>query len=282
VDKSGENRSGDNLIFLLKGFVFPFWSVKFYREATQKRLAIPIAFLFLFSLIPMVISTIQVWMGMTQAREEVTSFYQGQGFPSITIENGIATADPRTPFIFSDGEILFAIDTTGSIQEIDTAQYAQGVLLTRTEFHVLQTGRGYRRLPLVGLNDAFGDPIQLDEQHVLGYWDTLTLIVVIAAMVGVYLWHAVGRLVELLLLGLVVWGIASLIRKGIGFSPILSTGIFASVPAFYLNFLFEKLKIQFFGMFTLLLLVFWIGFLVLALREEKPKPDISLPIPPTA
>jgi len=83
------------------------------------------------------------------------------------------------------------------------------------------------------------------------------------------LWHSLLRLAYLALLGLLFWGVAALVRSKTGFGPVLVTGLYASVPALYAQFLLRQAHVSFLGLYTLLLVPMWGLALAAALMAPK-------------
>ena len=165
-----QNGSETNLIWLLKGFIFPCWSREYYRKASEKKLIVAVAFLFIFAIAQTSVTAIQVAIAMNDAGYVIKQAYKKGVIPSIVIKDGLANVDGPQPYIFKDKRQFFAVDTTGGIQEINTSEYSEGMLLTSSELHFVNED-DYRVFQLADLNEAFGNPIVLDQAHVLGIWN---------------------------------------------------------------------------------------------------------------
>jgi len=270
-----KNREGfaSRLLFFLKGFVYSCFSGSFYRQAVRKRLLSAVVFFLVFTFLMTVISTAQLAFNLYQAGDEIRAAYARGEIPVIEIRDGVAYVEGDQPFVWASKRRIVAIDTTGTIRRIDTDAYSEGLLLTRTELHALNKD-GYQVIPLRALHESFGNPIILDESHVLQLWQKFLLVVVLVAFIAIGIWNALIRFMYLTLLGLVIWGIVSLKRK-IGFAPILITGLYAVVPVIYLRFVLGLIHIDFPGLYTLLLLVAWGLALWAVLRTlpgEAPEP----------
>ena len=260
VISASNDKQGDlvaELIWLLKGFLYPCWSGSFYRATARRRMILALIFFLLFAFLLTSISTIRIALSMSEFGSEIeTAFEQGK-FPTITIRDGIALADGPQPLVLVDeGRSFFAIDTSGKYQEIDLSRYSEGFLLTRTSLHVLDETE-YRQMPLYELNEVFGNPIILDESQVLQIWDTVSLFINWIVFIGLSLWNSLIRFAHIALTGLVIWGIVSINRSGTSFGPILITGIYANVPAIYGHFFLGKLGFAFLGLYSILLIVIW-------------------------
>jgi len=256
------------LLWLFKGFIFPCFSPAFYEKAAKKRLIIAVVFLFIFAIIQSLISVVSASLSMRVFSEEIKRAYEQGTFPIISIKDGIASVKGIQPYVYSSKRDVIVIDTTGKVQEIDTKTFSRGILLTRTELHFVNED-GYRVVPLNDLHESFGNPIILDKDHVLKLWSTLILVIDLVVLVFGFLWNSVVRLGYIALIGLLVWGVVSLMRKGLGFSPILITGIYANVPALYLSFILKKVGVSFFSLNTILLVIIWAIALISVLMKEN-------------
>lgn len=264
------------LAWFFSGAVLPMGSFAYYRKATQKNVGSAILFFILFTLVISVISTISFGLIMFSATEGIQNAYADGDVPEITITHGVAEVDGSQPFILFNGadangqSILVAADTTGKITEIDTQHFDQGLLLTRTELHVLNRQNGYQALPLSELHTAFQkDPIIINSQTVSQAWGIMSTIIVILAFIFIVLWQTVVRLMIISMIALIIWGIVSLIRPNTGFGPIIITGLYAIVPAMYLSHLFSRSGFGLPGMQTFFLLFFWVTGLVVNLTDTR-------------
>jgi hypothetical protein len=269
--------------WLLSGAVLPLGSFAYYRKAAQKSVGSAILFFVFFTLVISVLSTISFGVAIFSVIRGIQQAYADGEVPEITISRSVAEVDGAQPFILFNGadangqSILVAADTTGEITEIDTRHFDQGILLTRTELHVLNRQNGYQVLPLSELHTLFArDPIIVNAQTVSQAWGIISMIVVILAFIFLILWHTVVRLMVISMIALVLWGIVSLIKPNTGFGPIIITGLYAIVPAIYLSHLFSRSGFGLPGVQTFFLLLFWVIGLAVNfmdirfLNEERP------------
>ena len=254
------------LIFTAKGFVFPIWSGRYYKTAAKKALINAIAFFMLFAFAITIVQTVNIWVALRLVGDEIQGADERSEVPTIVIENGVAQVDGVQPLIFEDARSVFAIDTTGQMNEIDTRAYSEGLLLTRTELHILSDD-GYEVVSLVDLNEIFGNPIVLDKASALTLWNSVAIWFIILIFIVLLIWNALIRFIYIVMLGLIIWGIVSIKRKGIEFSPILITGIFANVPVIYLKAALDMLNLTFFTLYTILLVAAWFVALKVVLRK---------------
>jgi len=252
----GTNSFLDQIIWLLKGFVFPVWSRPFYWEASKKSMGTALMFLLLFAILQSIVTTVNVAVNLNQFSQEIEAAYLNNEIPKITIENGLATVSGTGQYMIESNRQVIAVDTTGEMQEIDTNRYSEGFLLTRDEFHLVNED-GYQILPLSDLNDTFGNPIVLDAANVTKFWSSIALIIDIIVLGGGFVFFSLGRFVYLALLGLLVWGVVLINHAGFDFGKILITGIYANVPTTYLMFILRKLDFTFFGLRGIMLFLIW-------------------------
>ncbi len=263
-----------DLVWILKGFIYPIWSRDFYKEATRKGVLTAFLFLCLFAFVQTSINTISVAWNLSKFGREIQASYEKEEVPTIVIENGIATASGKGQFIYEQGRQIVAIDTVGQMDTIDTRFYSEGLLLTRTELHMVNED-GYQTIPLASLNETFGDPIILDSNKVLSLWSSFTGIASLAVLVGAFLWHSLIRFLYTAMVGLLVWGIVSIKNKGLDFRMILITGIYANIPTIYLVFIFKKIGFHFFTMHTIILTIIWFIVMRAVLKPDEDELQIE-------
>jgi hypothetical protein len=262
-----QDASTSGLAWLLKGFAYPCWSGSFYRQAARKRLILAVLFFTLFGLVFTIVGTARTAIAFNTVRAEIESAFQQGTFPTITIADGRASVEGQQPLVlFDEGRQFIAIDTSGTYREINTNKYSEGVLLTHNAVHVLSED-GYEQIPLSQLNELFGSPIVLDREGVLEIWSTIAAVLGIIVFLGLLLWHVLIRFVHIILFGLLVWGVAAMLQKETDFGPVLTTGLYATVPAMYLHTIFGLLGGVFPGLYSLLLLVIW-GFALRAVLRD--------------
>lgn len=257
------------LEWLGAGFVLPCTSPTFYRLAVRRRVISAILFFLLFALVITGLTTIRVGKTLLSASEDIQQLFEQGDFPEITIEDGVATVDAAQPLVpFDEEGRVVIIDTTGTYKAIDRSRYHQGFLLTRTSLHILNEGE-YQEVPLSELHEIFDtNPIVINADSVTRLWSSLSLILAALTFLGLAIWNMVVWLMYLALLGLVFWGVVSLVRPGTDFGPILITGLYAFIPAVYAHYLLGRLGLRFFGLQTILLLLMWTVTLVAAFAER--------------
>ncbi len=262
--------------WLFSGAVLPMGSFTYYRKAAQKSVGSAILFFIIFTLAISTLTTINVAVNAFSVIGPIQQAFADGEIPEITISNGIAEVSGEQPFIMLDGtdssgqSMLVAVDTTGKLKKIDTNQYDQGFLLTRTDLHVVTLQNGYQVVPLSDLSSAFNqDPIIINAQTTSQAWGVMSAILVLLAFVFLVLWHTVVRLMIISMYALIIWGIVTLIRPNTGFGPIIITGLYAIVPAIYLSHLLSRSSFTFPGVQTFFLLTFWVTGLVVNFANIK-------------
>lgn len=268
--EKNESKKGflPNLIWLLKGFVYPCWSREYYRFSIKKRFLHAALFFLVFMFAFSSITTVKFASSLRTIGKEINGAYERGEFPNIYIENGIARTDGKERFIFTNNRTVIEIDTSGQTQSIDTNLYSEGILLTRDEVHFV-SDEGYREFPLTELNDAFGNPIILDKTNVLNFWNQVKIIIILFVLFGGYIFNLLIRFLAIVLLGLLVWGIISIKITGIGFNPILITGIYANVPASYFFLLSKFIGLSFCGLRPLLLIAIWLLVALMVFEKDE-------------
>jgi hypothetical protein len=254
--------------------ILPLGSFTFYRKATQKSVGNAMAFFFVFTSVVACLITAGTTIALYSVSSEIRSAYERGDVPKVTITNGVAEADGTQPFVLLEGtadngkNLLIAIDTSGVITEIEQPRYDQGFLLTRTELHFLSDGK-YRIAPLSEVNAFFEkDPLYVNADTVTQAWGTFSIIFAVVALIGLWLWHFVLRLMIIAIYALVLWGIVALMRPGTGFAPILISGLYAIVPALYVAHLFTRSGFTFPGVQSFFLFIFWVIGLTASLMDH--------------
>ncbi len=255
--------------WLFTGLVLPCVSPTFYRNAVRRRLISAILFFLLFTSTITGLTALGVSHTLFSMRNEISRAFESGEFPVINIRDGIANASGLQPYIiFNENSTFAAVDTSGKITQIDRHRYYQGLLLTQRSLHVLNNGE-YQKLPLKDLQEALDiNPIVIDSLSVSRFWTGLSGILAVFSLLMLAVWHILLRFIHLLLLGMLVWGIASLVKSGTRFETILIAGIYAIIPAIYGEHLLAGFGISFFGIYSLILLTAWGIALVAALGKR--------------
>ncbi len=245
--KSGGNRFLEELLWLAMGLVLPAGSFTFYKKAAKRSAGWAVLFFLLFTTVLAVISALafnrQVDTAVTEIEKELTKMV----FPAITVRNGVATAKGPQPYTIygSNGEI-FAIDTTGEIQEIDRSRFRAGFLLARNGIQVVDNNGREQWIGWAEVQGMIGqDPLVIDKDAILGWVGILLGYIKAAALGGIWLWEVLGRMMILLVIALILWGIGALVKPGTGFGHVLAVGIYTYVPAVYLNYVLNQAGAEF-------------------------------------
>jgi hypothetical protein len=258
--------------WFFRGLVQPIYSLPFYRTGIQKGLGWAIFFLLFFAVAQTAIIGVRYAIDISQASENNEDFPNMGDLQSITIEDGIARVEGTQPWVATDQDYFFGIDTTGEITEIDTRRYNTGFLITRTELHTLSEG-DYETYKLEDFNATFGNPIVINEEVLTRFWDIFSNILLVVVIVGSFLWNFVARLAFLAILAMILWAITQTLRKETEYSEVLITGIYVSVPLIYLNWVWNQIGLACFCVSAFVLMVGWIIVLRLVLPPTETTPD---------
>jgi len=261
--------------WFFRGLVQPLYSLPFYRAGIKKGLGWAIFFLFFFALLQTTIIGVRFATEMSLSSENAEDFPNMGDLRSITIEDGVARVDGTQPWVASDQNYFFGIDTTGEITEIDMRRYDNGLLLTRTTLHTLSDG-DYQRYKLEDFNSTFGNPIVINEEVLTRFWGIFSNVLQVVVIVGSFLWHFVARLALLAALALFLWAITQTWRKETEYSEVLITGIYISVPLIYLNWAWNQLGLFCFCVSAFVLLTGWVVVLRLVLPPIESTPDTAV------
>ncbi len=258
----------NKLVWLAASFVMPFYSINFYRAAVRKPLRQAVFFFILLMTIITALVYLPTRGRMDTLSAEITQSFAQDGFPTITISKGTASVEGEQPHILVDQDgLFFAIDTTGQIAKIDTIQYRQGMLLTQTDLQMYD-GVQYQTFKLQDLNNGFQtDPIVIDQAVVQSAIDQLLPLFFLFAMLFIWLWNIILRLLFVVGLGFALWFPVSMLRPNFPLRVILIPGLYAILPALFFDHLLGLFNVVIPSMQTILLLAFWVGTLYLLFRQ---------------
>lgn len=259
----------DELAWLGRGFFQPLYSLPFYSAAAKKSLIDAALFFIVFGAILTIISTFNLSRNLGTAADEIELAFATGDFPEIVIQDGFAMVRARQPLILiEDQGAVVILDTSGAYQSIDTNRYSQGFLLTRNAFHAYSDG-DYQVIQLADLNRAFGNPIVINRETALDFWQSFTRIFSVAAFIGLGIWNILVKFIWLTFLAVLVWGVLSAFNIRADYGSVLTLGIYALVPAVYISFLLGLVGISFCGIQTGLLLIIWVVVARLVLRADE-------------
>jgi len=260
--------------WLASGFVMPLGSLSFYRMAARRRVGSAILFFFIFTLTVALLATIGLARNMFAAGAGIRETFESGSLPEIVIRDGIAEVEGHQPMIVVNDEspagqrMIIVIDTTGQYKEIDRTRFDQGVLLTRTELHILNQDGRYQAVPLSEIQTMFDtNPIIINAETASRGWNVFAAALTIVAFLGLVLWQSFVRLMFIAMIALLLWGLASIIRPNTGFEPILVSGLYALVPAVYLRYMFQRVGFSFPGLETFILIAVWVIGLLASLSQ---------------
>ena len=244
------------------GFVLSGCSPSFYYHAARRWLITAVGFFVLFGLILAGVQTWRVAHEMRPFRDDINAAFTEGRFPAITIANGEAIVHGPEPFVVvDDGQNLIVLDTTGEYTgaELESGRYESGIILTRDRVYSIDDQGQVQIMPLdmPFLNQG---SFEINEDLA----QSVVSVVQLFVFLGLAFWHVVLGLTYITVLGFAVWGGAALAQRNISFSIVMTTGLFAVVPATYAHYLLERAGADFFGLFTLLLIGGWAISLVAA------------------
>lgn len=269
---AGQNPVDEELSFLtylLRGFIFPCASLNFYKAAIKKKVFWAIIFFIIFGLIFSTVQTLTGLYFLDDMGTYIIEEYQNGDFPDIVIHNGVAEVFAEQPVWYDDGNRYIGADTTGQFTVADLLNYGEGILLTKDTMYQWDDGQ-LKEISLRDVNSVFGDPLYFDEEHVSDFWQSFSRIMGFVMFFALWFWHAGIRLLYILVVALVLWGIISLSKKDVGFGMVLITGIFANVPVMYIKTILSWMDVSFFLLYTLLLLTVW-GIVLVKLLKKEPR-----------
>jgi hypothetical protein len=109
-----------------------------------------------------------------------------------------------------------------------------------------------------------GDPFELNAEVIKGWLNAFETIALIVLVV----WTPIVGLIYVTLIGLAIWGVMAAARRSTGFAPVFITGLYAFVPATYVEYALKRAGVTFCGLGTLVLALAWAIALVVMLRER--------------
>lgn len=268
--ESADGQDKPSLVELyLAGPVLPMCSPTFYHQAVKRSVFAAFVFFFLFGLALAALQTAQVTADFGEARRAVDEAFASGEIPEVSIDNGLATVYAPQPFIaVDDAQSLVVLDTTGVYtgRELLEGDYESGFILTRDTIYGFDDQGRFTQLSLRELDWLVPFPLHFNAVVLKSFISMGQLFV----FAGLFVWRSILGPIYIALLGLVVWGIASLARKKVSYSAVLITGFFAAIPALYGEYLMARIDADVFLMFTLLLLIVWTVGLVAAVGTRRP------------
>jgi hypothetical protein len=281
----GEGCLGE-LTWLCMGLTLPIVNRNFYRKASNRKVISALLVFFVFAFFLTVLTTINFYNTLAEGRQGIQKAFDEGTFPTITIQDGIATIDAPQPFYLldEDGQLI-VLDTTGQITDIDKAVYYQGFLLTRTELIMLNKGK-IETISLADLQTAFEqNPIVLDRTSSVSIWKSISNVMVVIGFFAVAIWNMLLRLGYLALLALLIWPLARLFNPSIDYQSVFGIGAYVLIPAMILHYVIVRsMGSGFIFLQTLLFVPLWLVGLFWAFRSTSKTATIRswemlLPLP---
>lgn len=258
------------------GAVLPLTSISFYDRAVRRPPLMALIFFLAFGLVVGMLTAVGVTRDLGSLEGEVRQALIESEFPTITIADGIASANVPQPYtILDQDDTVLMIDTTGEVTSLNASRYDQGILLTQTELHILNQGGDYQITDLDDLNLLFGqDPLIINADTLSEFAGGFASVFSVIAFIVLLLWHVLVRLALVSFMALIIWALASTYWKGVKYSQVWIVGAYASIAALYLTYLLSRLSIsicavQFFLLAGIMLVVTYV--LRPAGEEEGPR-----------
>lgn len=266
------------LQWLASAWALACFSLAFYRHAVRRPMRAAILLLFIFGLISAVLQTVLVTRSLLQTGQEMQAELERRDFPEIRISGGVAEVEGAQPLILVDeGGILVAIDTTGALDpnilRDSNGEYQQGFLLTSNKLAILNRNGRYQETRLGQLQPLLGDPFILNQETVQTYWAYLSFFIAGMVAIALSLWNTLLRLFYLLLIAGLFYGILQLTkRRHISFGQVLTVGLYVVFPTLLVRLLLAQVGVDFWGLFTLILIPAWVGGLWVAFSKSPVSP----------
>ncbi len=260
--------SGSALELIFGGFALPSFSPTFYYRAVQHGFWPALGFFFIFAFILIILQSISLSQTIATFRVDIDDAFASGLIPEVTITNGRTQLHAPQPLVIIDdpAEGLFVIDTSGvyDVGTVDPNKYENILILT--DDTVIRGERGqFDVTNLSDINAVFGDPIVVDADAAKQMMGWLQLF----GVIGITLWQTVIRLIFITALALFVWLITMIFQRDVSYVSVFVVGIYALVPAVYINYLFDQISLSFCSSQTLILLAFWAFGLAMALPLRK-------------
>lgn len=247
------------------------FSPTLYRRVARHSVLSAIGYLVIVGTVLSIVQSIVVFTNLSEVSREIPGIFERGEIPEITITDGVAEVSGPQPFVVLDqnGQ-LFVIDTTGVYTTIDRSRYYQGIILTRTDIVVLNQAQ-LQTVPLTEFQAMVNqNPLVINGDTLTTFWNGFSAIFGIASLLSLIVWHTLVRLTYIVMLGLLMWGVAAIVKRGTGFNVVLIAGIFASIPPLLIRWLFKSVGFQFPGFYTLMFVPLWGLALAFVLMDRTP------------
>ncbi|MDD5583816.1 MAG: DUF1189 domain-containing protein [Candidatus Omnitrophica bacterium] len=204
---------------IFKEIVAAVGDFKFYGQVKDFNLGKSIKYVFLFVLIATVLLTVRysylINYGLTRARA-----WSQENLPVIHIQNGAASAEVQQPYKVEVEEGVLIIDTTGTITSL--AEYAQGALLTKSEFIVKKNTAETRTYSLKEIKELTIDKDFLDKAKKI-----IVIVAIPIMLIGMYAYFCMARFLQILLFSLVALALAASMRLTLTYKQIFNVSAYA-------------------------------------------------------
>ncbi|MEN8242367.1 MAG: DUF1189 family protein [Chloroflexota bacterium] len=259
---------GSQLAWLAAGFVLPFYSLDFYLTAIRKRLRDALLFFTVMMTLVTLLTTTRIALLFNEIHQQTAAAVEAGEFPEITIENGIAEVAGQQPFVITAGQGHFlAVDTGGELNGDELLDLNSGMLLAETELRIYNSG-DYQGIPLQDYNTRLNlETIKINGQMIVDNFEIFSITYLVTSGLGLWIWNVVLWLLFLVITTYFLWGPIGQAVQLFTFRSVLIIGIYAHLPAYLINYILKLFGVQIVFLYTILLMVFWVGTIYLVLKE---------------
>ena len=241
------------------------------------------------------LSTFRLYQMYDGIQQQTIAASQAGEVPEISIENGTTSVQGEDPFLLtSENGFFLGVDTRGKLPNSELDSINGGLLVTETELRTYNNGN-YQAISLKDYNTGFNlEKIIIDGPALEQFFSLFSVYYTSIAALSLWIWDVVLWLLFLAMTAYFLWGPIGQVIQGFSFRAVLIIGIYAHLPAFVINYILKLFGVQIMFIYTVLLMVFWVGAIYLVLRElavlavdaEKagkidPTSPQPLPAPPT-
>jgi hypothetical protein len=251
--------------------VLSFFSADLYRDVARRWRGIGLLYLILLLALSWLLYAAKLQVGFTRFVQHDAARVLN-GFPAITIKNGVVSIDRPEPYVWRDadnGEVILYVDTSNAF---DTPEAASAkVKLGRSQLIAKQSEYETRTYDLSRFKYFF-----VDRARLLGWLQTssywIGLGIFVFGLVFTLIWH----LIQILIYGAIGLALASMMNARLDYAALVRLAAVAITPAIVLSTVLDLAGVQipFVGW---LYLGLEIGFLAFAVKANA---QPAMPPPP--
>ena len=250
--------------------ILSFFSADLYRDVARRWRGIAFWYLVLLLAISWIPVAIKAQVSFARfVRQDAPRTLEG--FPPITIANGVVTIDRPEPYLWRDadsGEVFLYVDTSGAF-DLPEGAHAKA-RLSRSQVTVQQSNYESRTYDLSGIKS-----FSVDKIRVLGWlrmttsWIGLGLFAI--GLLGTLVWH----LIQVLIYGAIGLLLAMMFHARLNYPALVRLAAVAITPAILLDTVFDMAGIHV-PYSVLLFLAIEMGYLAFAVKANAD----PAPLPP--